>query len=203
MTLGKSFTEGAGIKDIRNRFAGILQDTLRDSWTVAVVAGSGWGPKQELEALEAYPRKPDAVILAYHPHDIARIAEQHGMARPVSPLPSKPRRLTPWIDRSSLLNLIYVRWATMTAANSAGGYTAWRDRCFSDETVWAAHMEELLAIVRYCRHRGTPLTLLIIPDLRAIEATRAYTSRVAGLFRDHGVPVVDMTDVYGGMSARA
>jgi len=198
--VGASYVTGAGIAKVEDRFSNILQDRIGKGWVVANVAKGGWNTAEKHDSLMTYPHKPDMAVLTYTTNDIRGAAAAYGIAKPdVSLLLPKPPVLQSWIERSYLLNLVYARtyaWAQRETTNTI--WDDYRRQCYSSEDVWNTHKNELLDIVHFCERERIEFFVLVIPNLCSIEASRPITSRVAGLFADHGVQVVDLTDILAG-----
>lgn len=191
--VGDSFAAGHGIKRIDDRFGDVLGDMLGPDWMPVTLAMPGWGMGEEYDAISSYPRRLDAIVLAYAIGDVTRTAARHGLKRDTPRAMSKPTWLKPWINRSNLVNLIYSRWYTAAHPSSRGDFWTFIDRCFTDEAIWAAHQDEMRRIVGWCQDHDTDLYVLLIPALPDVETSRAYTSKVADVFRAQGVGVVDMS----------
>lgn len=195
--LGDSFAAGYGIADTGDRYSDLLGDGLGDLWAVVNVAKPGWSTPHEYDALVSYPHKPDVVLLSYYINDIDDAAARKGFTRPALSM-AKPELLRSWINRSHLLNLACSRWHARTHPEAAHAYWRHLYQCYSNEKVWNEHKRELLDIVRFCESEQITLVTLVIPNLRDVEASRPITSRVARLFADRGIRVVDLTDSLTG-----
>ena len=189
--VGDSFAAGYGIARIEDRVGGVLSELLGRDWRVVTLAQPGWGTASELAALRDYPGRLDAVVLVYYVNDVEEAARRSGLPPPHRG-GSKPVWLRSWINRSYVFNLAYSRWSGWANLERARAYWAYLRTCFADPRVWAAHEEELGAIVSRCRRDDLELFALVIPNLRAVEESAPLTGKVATFLRGLEVEVVDL-----------
>lgn len=194
MVLGDSFVEGAGIKDPANRFPDLLNRMLGDDYAVMNVGKGGSSTKDEIQHAVAYPYRPDIVILAYYINDIEQTAVDMGFDRP------QLRVDTPaLVDYSYALNFFYWRVYRLGPQEWSDTYWAWLQGTYENPDIWSIYQSELLQIHYLAQKAGDQLIVVVFPELRAVEDSRPITARVVNLFREQGVPVLDVTDLVAGM----
>lgn len=197
VALGDSFVAGCGIDRAEERFPDRLGVMLGNDWEVINIARPGWNTAQEYQALAAYPYRFDVVVLAYYINDIDGAAAKHGFVRP--PLQdAKPELLESWINRSNLINLAYSRWYAFRHPDTSRKYWDYLTTCFSSETVWPTHVDELRSIVDYCHNRDIPMAAMLIPNLLHVEESRAITGRVGKALGAVDVTTLDLTETLAG-----
>lgn len=195
---GDSFVAGHGIRDPRDRFANKLAERLGDDWEVVVLAKSGWHTVDQYEALVQYPVQPEVIVLSYYFNDVEHAFASHGLELP-APFDPPPGFLRPLVERSHFLNFVY--WRFYRFANGAE-----IDRQFWEffqhngqrADVWATHAAALRKIAHHAKEHGSRLIVVVFPQLREIERSKPYTSRVTKLFEDEGVEVLDLSPRLAG-----
>jgi hypothetical protein len=194
--VGDSFVAGHGVADRAARFPDRLASHLVPGWSVVNFARNGWGTGQQLEALRTFPVEPDALVWSHYVNDIEGAAARQGRGAPPARL-TAPRGLAWLVDRSYLANFVY--WRVFRVTHGALGARRWaRQReAYRDGEVWRAHRRELAATVAFARERDLPMVAVVFPMLVDVEGSRVATRRVAGFFRERGVPVVEVEEVVG------
>lgn len=193
MVLGDSFVEGAGINNPADRFADRLGRMLGNDYAVMNVAAGGLGTKEEIERALAYPYPPDLVILSFYLNDIDKTARDMGFKPPA--LKVDPPAL---VNESYALNFFY--WRVFRLVQQAGEtYWDWLLSVYDNPDVWQVYQGELLQVHRLVQERGGRLIVVVFPEMRAVAESRPITTRVANLYREQGVPVLDVTGLVAGM----
>ena len=192
LVLGDSFARGSGIRNYRDVCSQVLRRKLGEGWEVANISRCGWDTTHELDALKAYPVRPDVVVLEYYLNDIHHAATLHNLAW-IPPFSEPPAVLKPLVDNSYLANKVF--WSVCRIQLGLAE-TTFRDRMLSYydlPDVWAAHAQELQAFVDQVGAFKARLIVLIIPNLFAVEQSVAAASRVAAFMTANNVEVIDMT----------
>lgn len=186
--VGASFVAGGGIENLEDRMSGVLGKKLGKSWTVTTVT-PGLDTKKQLEALLAYPKRPDIIVLAHTPVDIAQRARQQGLTAPplvISPLAS----FRPLIDNSSLVNWLYWKYANQDAY---GAYFEYIDSAYASPEVFAAHIDDLKKFKTYSDKIGAQLYYVVWPLLANLKGTEKINNQVADALHAMGAKVIDLT----------
>jgi hypothetical protein len=192
LVVGDSIVAGHGIDEARDRFPDVLGRILGPSSVVVNAAKCGWGTRQEVEAMRAYPLRPDVVVLSYFPNDIEEAAAENGL-RPTLHVPPPPRLLQPFVRASYLADLVYWRaWRAWLRRDFAERYFGHLADCAADPHAWETHEADLVAAVEACRGDGARLAVVVFPELTDLAAGRRHRERVIDLFQRHGVRVVDV-----------
>jgi hypothetical protein len=195
MVLGDSFVEGAGIKNPADRFSSLLDQKLGDKYAVMNVGMGGADTKDEIKNGLKYPYQPDILILSYYVNDIALTARDMGVKRP--PLVSPPPIL---VHNSYALDFLY--WRIFRLVPQAGEtYWQWLLSLYDNPDVWRVYQGELLQLYQLTREHKITLVVVVFPELLAVEQSRPITSRVVNLYREQGVPVLDVTDLVAGLNS--
>lgn len=191
--VGDSITAGYGIENYQDRFANRLAQELGAKWIVAVIAKPGWDTKHEIDAIRSYPHKPDMIILSYYINDIIGVASAKGY-KYTGRMHAQPTKYLRWIiDRSHLFNFVYWRYRLAVHTKTVGPpFWAYLQDCFETEEVWRPHASELLDLVSYVNQHGIRLGVVIWPHPPAVDVSEPAASKVAALFSDAGIPVLDL-----------
>ncbi len=195
MVLGDSFVEGAGIEYPADRFSNLLGQKLGDKYAVMNVGIGGADTKDELKNAINYPYQPDILILTYYVNDIALTAKDMGLKRP-SLTPALPFL----VHDSYALDFFY--WRIFRLVPQAGEtYWQWLLSLYDNPDVWQVYQGELLQFYQLTRDKNIHLVVVVFPELLAVEQSRPITSRVSNVYREQGVPVLDVTDLVAGMNS--
>lgn len=200
--VGDSFVAGMGMADPTMRFPDVLHKLLGQPWVVVNIAMNGWNTVNELDAIENYPHSPDVIVLSYYVNDIEGAAWKAGLPRPVVVEPPGGL-LGEVVNRSYLFNFLYWRlFRFRNAAEMTRVYSEYIGRCYGNDRVWQLHAAELQGVVDLTQRRNSKLIVLIIPDLTDVTGSRPLTTKVASLFRNLQIRVVDITDRVEGRDVR-
>ena len=193
--VGDSFVTGHGIKDISDRFSGVLAGKLGTGWTVAVLAQEGWDPLKEYEALVNHPKKPKRIILSYFINDIDSAAQENGFNLPEMSLQQPGAFIRPFVNRSYFLNWIYWR---LPLQERGFMYWDYLEHAFNDPHIWKSHERELMKFVTYARQIGSDIAFVVWPHFSDIEGSTQFTSKVVDFLEGEGVKVIDLTRYFSG-----
>jgi hypothetical protein len=196
LVVGDSVAAGFGIKDIDDRFGGVLDDELGDDYTVMHAARSGWATYQELVGMQEYPHRPDIVVLAYYINDILSAAAGHGAAWPSEMNAAYQAPLL--VHKSYLANFVYYQVVRLPALREEDPYFLTLREFYADPVIWETHAGELAAVCEWTRESDIELIVVVFPQLLAPEETAFATQKVVALFEEKGVPVLDLTYTYIG-----
>ena len=189
--VGDSFTAGAGIARVEDRFTNLVNARCEDLHLLNLGV-CAIGTRREYERLERHPLDPDAVVLQYYVNDIEGAAQRRGWRWPVfEPYADVPWWLRPVVRDSFLVNYLY--WLRGHA--DAADYQRTLDRAFADEHVFAAHLKDLERFCDFRDRRGIQLVVVLFPHLVAPDQYREALDRIVAMFRSHDVPVVDVREL--------
>lgn len=197
--VGDSFAAGHGIARFEDTFHQHLARQLGDAWEVVVIAKPGLSTRDELDALNAYPLKPDAIIVAHVWNDVNSALATHGVQ-----IPGKPAMipaLRPVILRSYFLDFVY--WRVSGLRTPMRSYLDIVLSAYRDGAIWEAHAKDLSKFSDYAQRVDALLLVAAFPALEDIEASRLTSSRVAEHFGALGVPAIDFAEVFAGDDPRA
>ena len=197
VVLGDSFAAGFGVKDHRDRFSDRLGASLGRSWAVINMGFAGWSTRDEINALMRYPHKPDMVILSYFVNDIEGAAKKFGRRFETGREPFELPLFGPLVENSYSVNYFYWRIARKYGPMRSG-YVDFLDGCYGDPRIWGEHLEELSRLVSLSRKYGVRLIVAVFPMLIDVEGTASLSAKVAGVFLDKGVEVIDLAPVFIG-----
>jgi hypothetical protein len=200
VVLGDSFAAGYGIRDIEDRFSGVLGRELGEDFAVMTVADGGWDTGHEAAALAGYPYAPDIVVLSYYVNDISEAAGLHGVTWPEEM--NVAYRAPQIVWESYLLNFLYFQAVRLPRSNVEGLYMDFLRGLYEDPAIWATHAAQLSEIEAWSDEHDARLLVLIFPGLVDPVGTDFATRRVASLFREHGVPVLEVRDLIEGWETR-
>jgi hypothetical protein len=191
--VGDSFAMGHGINDIDDTFPQLLQQALGDGYDVNVIAQSGWDTDIQLFMIQSYPYRPDIVVLSYYLNDIDYLLEDAGL-HPDSRFSFPENPLLAWFILNYFVpNYLYYNLLQFTSVDRTSNHLLDLVNAHLDERFWPAHAQHLFEIIDWAQRSEVQLILLLWPHITALEASQPALEQVGGLFREHNVPVVDMT----------
>lgn len=195
MVLGDSFTEGAGIKRVEDRFSNRLGQKLGDGYLVLNLGRGGADTPRELELLDSFPQVPDLLVLGYFGNDIqGRVPPEFMDVQLNTEYFYLPEPLRFLVYHSHLLD--YLCWKLPWPAR--GDYLGELARAYRDPEIMAQHLQDLGAVADWCEVRGVKMAVLIFPFMQAVEQSSFFAEPVGGYFRELGIPVLDLRPVLQG-----
>jgi len=198
MVVGDSFVAGTGIADPNDRFANQLGQMLGVDYAILNVASPGWDTVDEVQAIVAYPYKPDILILSYYINDIEGTAYNSGFERPQI-RQDPPAWILPLIQNSYAANFLYWRLIRLGPQEWAAIYWEdWLKKISTDTDIRWRHQQELLMIAEGAASEQIPLFVVVFPNLAALEESRLMTQPVIDLFQMHKIPVLDVSEILAG-----
>ena len=186
--IGSSFAAGGGIEHLEDRMSAVLGRKLGPHWTVATLAGPGWPTGTKYDHLLAFPKTPDVLLVSDFAYDIDNAAAKHGLKRPEVAI-GPHGFFKPLVDRSSLVNWIYWRYAKEGAP---GEYWAYLQRAFADPQIFADYLEGLGKFMDYARKNGARLYFVIWPFATYLD-DNTITPKVSAALKERGANVIDLT----------
>jgi lysophospholipase L1-like esterase len=201
MVLGDSIVAGAGIEDSEDRFPDLLSRKLGDGYAVMNVGRPGAGTKEEIENALDYPYQPDLVILTFFVNDIEETAHDMGF-----PPPRTDPLYYPQLARESyLFNFLFwrlYRLGLLGSGNNFDDYWDWLSEAYNNPDIWQIYQQELLQIYHLVRKIDGQLIVIVFPLMQIPEESRPMTGQVVNLYREQGLPVLDVTELVSGLDPR-
>lgn len=194
--LGDSFTAGHGIDDVAQRFPDRLAAARADLHVVNL-GQCGADSAEELRRLQAYPGKPDLLLLQCFPNDVDGAAQRAGRTLPpFAPYQDlRSTKLRFLVRGSYLANFVYWQFPRGDAA----AYDAFLAATHGDDAIARAHEQELAAILDWAAARGVPVHALVLPLMEDLEWSRMANARVLRFFAERGVPTTDAGGFLGDL----
>jgi lysophospholipase L1-like esterase len=190
--VGDSIVQGAGIKDVSDRFSNILQDNLGPENVVVNMGSGGNNTRGEFEGLlafsEHYSIIPDTIILAYYINDIQGTNQLYGYY-PFAPRPSE--KLLFLSRNSSLFDYVY--WRLYMIFKNYDIYWDYIKKSYNDTVIWETHKIELQQFIDISRNNNIRLIVIIFPQMTNIEYSMPITEKVFSLFQQNDVESVDLS----------
>ncbi len=78
-------------------------------------------------------------------------------------------------------------------------YWHWLLSLSNNPDIWQIYQNELLQIHHVVQERDDKLIVVVFPELQALEDSRPLTLQVVNLYREQGVPVLDVAELIGDM----
>jgi lysophospholipase L1-like esterase len=198
LIVGDSFTQGFGIRNIDDRFDKQLAHRAGPDWMVAIAAEGGWDTLEELEALKAYPRKPDVVILQYYLNDIKHAILAHGLVEA-----PPPPRITgvkgTLVNNSYAINYWYWRLFRVMDKNIESYWTGIY-HAFGDELIWTDHANALNQVIAYTRQAEIPMLVLVFPSMYDVPKSAPVTEKITSHFEEQGIPTLNLAPILSDRS---
>lgn len=197
--LGDSFAAGHGIKNISNRFSGVLQEKLGTGWTVAVLAQNGWDPIKEYKALVNHPKNPKRIIVSYFINDIESAAKSNGFNRPKQLVKQPNRIIGVFVNHSFFLNCVYWR---LYRGGMGHFYWNYLKHAYNDTKIWESHKQELLEFINYANQINSEIAFVVWPNLRNIHGSLKFTSKIVAFLEGQNVKVLDLGKHFSGRNPK-
>jgi hypothetical protein len=195
MVLGDSFVAGHGIEDEDNRFSNVLGQLLGPDYAVMNVGMSGADTRKAIENGLGYPHTPDVLVYAFYINDIGDTVVNLGLDPFQVSVPQVPSGLAPLVEGSYAFNFLYWRVYRLTTREWTASQWDWLLRAYENPEVWQAYESLLLEMDHFAREKELEFIVVVFPNLLAVEESLAVTSKVAALYRDQGVPVLEVVDL--------
>jgi hypothetical protein len=187
--VGASFVAGGGIEDIDARMSGVLAGRLGKNWTVATIT-PGLDTHRQFEALSAYPKVPDLIIVSHTPADIVAAAERHRAAPADIGLRMPPGWIRPLINHSSLANFVFWKYFNQ---NSYSAYWTYIESAYTAPDIFADHLEDLKKFKTYAEKTDARLYYLLWPLLADVWQSGKINTQVSAALSAVGAAVIDLT----------
>jgi hypothetical protein len=202
MVLGDSFVAGHGIEDEADRFSNVLGQLLGPDYAVMNVGQSGADTRQAIENGLGFPHTPDIVIYAFYINDIGDTVVNMGLDPFLVRVPEVPPALAPLVKGSYAFNFFYWRIYRLATRQWTASQWEWLLAAYDNPDVWQAYETLLLELDQFAREKELGLIVVVLPNLLAVEDSRPITSKVAGLYLEQGVPVLDVADLIEDIPAK-
>ena len=190
LVLGDSFTAGHGIKDARLRFPDLLQEKIGSGYRVFNLGKNGSDTRDEMARLQAFPYKPDVLVLQYYLNDIEEAAKGRGMESPSFDLYGD---LQGWekafVARSALLNYFYWR----LPRHDGDPYFQFLLHSYNDPLVLGDHLKDLDNLAKDCEEQHVRVIVVLIPFLFDLPASGPLLAPIRAFARQKNWDVVDVT----------
>jgi hypothetical protein len=199
LVVGDSFTAGAGVADVRDRFPDVAA-MARPDLQVVNLGVCGSETEDELRRLHAHPLRPDVLVLQYYPNDVDGAAQRAGHAPP----PFTPFhdvgsiKLQRLLLTSFLANFVYWQFPH----DDGAGYERFLARVHADPEVSRLHHADLEGFCTFADERRIPLVVVLFPVLEDLGWSRTNTAPVKRLFTARGIPVLDVADLIDDLGVR-
>lgn len=188
LVVGDSFTAGAGMARVEDRFTDRIA-AERPQLHLVNLGRNGSDTIDEYRRLEAHPLAPDAVVLQYYLNDIEGAAQRAGWPWPAfAPYEDVPCPVQDLLRGSFLLNWLYWEFPHADGAD----YVAMLDKALNDDALLQRHLADLERFCRYAEARHVPLVVVLFPFLTDPEHCRPTLDRVEAMFAAHHVPLLDV-----------
>jgi hypothetical protein len=195
MVLGDSFVAGHGIEDEDNRFSNVLGQLLGPDYAVMNVGMSGADTRKAIENGLGYPHTPDMLVYAFYINDIGDTVVNMGLEPFQVRVPQVPPGLAPLVEGSHAFNFFYWRVYRLASREWTASQWDWLLRAYENPEVWQAYESLLLEMDHFAREKELKLIVVVFPNLLAVKESLAVTAKVAALYRDQGVPVLEVVDL--------
>lgn len=199
--LGDSFTAGSGLEQYQQGFPEQVEAIVRDRWVVAKLAHGGWSTETELQKLKEFPVQPDVVVQQYYLNDINHVSGPPAIIREIVN-PERGPALRWMVENSYLFNFVYLIGYRFLANSQEGSFWEYLKGQYADEAVWQQHRAMIEQLIQHCKDNGIDLRAVVIPNLQAVDESAEITARVASVYADHAVPVLNLSDRFEGRSPR-
>lgn len=206
--VGDSFTAGHGIKDVRERFTGIIEERLKKAfpdgnYEVYTIAVNGWETDDEVDYFNRLFEegfKADEIILCFNMNDIAWASPKK---QSTFKLLNEKAPKNWLLQHSFFLNFLYIRIG-MFSTHEYKNYFDWLSESYEGKT-WELEKMLLWKFKEVCVRNGCTLKVVILPligDLSGGFRLKASHDKVASFFRSVGIPYIDLSKRLSGFPAK-
>jgi hypothetical protein len=194
MVVGDSFAIGHGIDNVDDSFPQLLERELGDGYDVDLVAKSGWDMNDYTPWLNGYPFKPDVVVLSYYLNDIDYLMTGERSPDAAFDFPQDPT-LSWFVLNFFTPNFVYYNMLQFGSTTRNTSFQMSLVDAHLDDSLWQQQTGEIDNFIAWNEENNTRPIVLLWPQIRAVGASIPATSKVRAYFEEHGVEVVDMTDI--------
>jgi len=201
--IGDSYTAGAGIENVQDRFSDIFKNYLVSNYPNAQIYNNGYeGIDTEMEynyGLVDFISKtkinPEFIVLQYYGNDIEQKAMKKGYKFP-DPESFFFKGLNPIIVRllngSYLCN--YLFWNNTTRFEKAfENYWGVIESAYEDEDLLNEHLSDIQQFIDYCRKNDVKIIVVIIPFLHDLEfSNRCFIDKLASWLNKSNTEFIDL-----------
>jgi hypothetical protein len=193
--VGDSFAMGHGINNIDDTFPQILERELGDSYDVNLIAQSGWDTDVEQGHLDAYPLRPNIVVLSYYLNDIDYMLQTPELnPDAIFDFPQDPT-LYWFVLNFFVPNYVYYNVAQFTSPLKRENFTMRLIDAHMDDNLWNQQRDRLNQFVDWTVDHDARLIVLLWPQIAAVEDSAPAVARVKDFFESRDIQVVNMSDV--------
>lgn len=196
--LGDSFAAGYGIRNVGQRFSGVLQSALAKDWEVATIASVDWDNSQEWEEFRKFRWKPDVLVLSVYYNDVENtVAEMGAENLGIENEPPQDFPPIPWLcNHSYAASYIFWRyWILSTLETASPAYCRHLHAVGQSSEIWNRYVQTLAPFVEFSRNAGAKLIVVVFPMLSAPHCTAEFDKRVRNYFLEAGAQVVYVADL--------
>jgi len=196
---GDSYSSGAGIKCIEDRYDQILKKKLGDTWCIYNASGSGMDSKEELTSLKTYPFRGDYIIFQYYINDLDGSMKAFNISFPDPP--EAKYETNPFVTATAIGNQLFFKYAHLFYVQE--GYSDVMKAAYDNQEVLDDHYKDLAKVSHFADSTGAKLIVLIYPELTDLElSNNIYVSRIVGFFQDKAYAVIDVSDLVKQMPVK-
>jgi hypothetical protein len=197
--VGDSFTSGAGLNYIDDRFSNIVDRNLnikKKKFSVVNIGRIGIDTMDEYYEMKTFIKfariKPKVIILQYDGNDIQNTALKSGLFFPNQ----KNNEMNAFIEtigsQSYLFNYIY--W--LFPRNLEEPYLNLLYRVYRNDQIVLKHKGELKLFVDYARNNSILLIVVVFPFLENIEfSNRIYVDTIVDFFQTNHIDTINVSQL--------
>ena len=193
--VGDSFTQGHGIKNIKDRFSNKIQE-YDNSYSCINIGKNGLDSKQEfttmLEFISKSNIKPKTIILQYFGNDIEGIAYSKIKKKSKEPYSNLSKSSKLLIKGSYLINYLY--W--IYPHEDYKPYLDYLKKAYSNPEIVKEHMADLNNFVDYSAKNKINLKVLIFPFLVDSKLSdEIYENKIKSFFKSKNIETLSVKEL--------
>ncbi len=203
--VGDSFTAGAGIKDVKDRFGDVLEEKLGEKYYVFNIAQCGWNTKHEYKAIITNSfSPPDYLLLCYFLNDIEDSIPSKKLLFNKEIFNKKDPGFfknikNKLVENSHLINFIYWRIARMYPdlffPEQYLIYENILGESYYDNQIFQAHMQTIVKLKKWCDINSVNFLIIIFPILSNIKYSQKIISIVSEEIKKNKIPIIDISAI--------
>jgi hypothetical protein len=201
--VGDSYSAGAGIVDVENRFSNIFEKTInqnKEDIKTYNLAYEGIDTKGEFDyCLSKYEERtgisPEFIILQYFGNDIEIVALENNLER--SSMDVYEGMI--WPFNSFLRNSYLFNYFYFFKCNPVDGiisnYFEFFIRAYEDKLILNEHLEHLGAFIDFSNEKKAPLIVIILPFFHNLPlSNEMYGEEIEGYFKDRNIKTINLCE---------
>jgi hypothetical protein len=194
--VGDSFTAGAGLKSVDDRFSNIVGKELNKNEIAINIGKLSLNSMDEYIVMKNYiymtKIKPKTIVLQYCGNDILNVCMNKGLKfGGFNFFKNVDKVFIPVIEGSYLINYIFWSFPKQYINESL---VILLNQAYKNDDMLAQHKDELMLFVDYARNNSIQLIVVVFPFLQDLKKSDSmYVTDMVNFFEVNGVPAINVS----------